>query len=387
MLGFYKKAALAFFCLVSLTLLLAWFCISRFFVSDALFPAATSTIPWKFETVTDAFRGGSSSVSVIEDVYSLDYEYHLTEKIMFPYVVAVMAFENLDIPNGLVDLSKYSTATYRVKCSQNNVMTFYILGFDEKVTIPGDFYTYRIAEKVFSCNDEWSEIEIDLRYLSVPAWWLETFNLEIADQQYSLDRAFAIAFDASRKGPLNTSVRVRISELVLHGQDWRFVWGFSGISAAIWIFYIVWLLRQYTLSLLFDVKERLKKDRPLIAYQQLSIEPHRDEEKSRVLRFMATEYADPEMSLEYAISKLGINRTKINELLKDELGLTFSSYLNRLRLAEAARLLASQEDANIAEIAYSVGYNNVSYFNKLFKSEYGCTPRTFKILYESKTVD
>ena len=67
----------------------------------------------------------------------------------------------------------------------------------------------------------------------------------------------------------------------------------------------------------------------------------------------------------------------------EELGLTFSSYLNKLRLTEAARLLAENEDANVSEIAYSVGYNNVTYFNKLFKQEYGCAPKTFKSLTQS----
>lgn len=95
---------------------------------------------------------------------------------------------------------------------------------------------------------------------------------------------------------------------------------------------------------------------------------------------MATEYANTEMTLEYAVSELGINRTKINEVLKEELGLTFNIYLNKLRLAEAARLLAESKDANIAEIAYSVGYKNVSYFNKLFKNEYSCTPKSFRSL-------
>jgi AraC-like DNA-binding protein len=83
------------------------------------------------------------------------------------------------------------------------------------------------------------------------------------------------------------------------------------------------------------------------------------------------------MSMEFAVARLGINRTKINELLRDELGMTFSTYLNKLRLAEAARLL-SRDDANVADIARSVGYKNVPYFNTVFKTEYGCTPKTFK---------
>ena len=99
---------------------------------------------------------------------------------------------------------------------------------------------------------------------------------------------------------------------------------------------------------------------------------------------MATEYANPDISLESVTLSLGINRTKINEILKEELALTFTAYLNKLRLTEAARLLSENEDANVSEIAYLVGYNNVSYFNKLFKNEYGCTPKTFKTLYQSK---
>ena len=387
MLGFYKRAIATFLGLLVLTASLAYLCMERVFISDALFPAHQSAIPWKFETVTDADIGGSSSVSVTEDVYGIDYEYHLTEDVMFPYVIAVIAFAELENAKDLVDISRYYTATFRVKCAPHNTLTFYIHSFDEKVTDPGDFYSYRIASTYFSCHEEWSEVEIDLRHLSVPVWWLELSNMDVSDQDYWLDKVVAIAFDASRNGPVSTPVSVKISELALHGRDWRYAWALAGLIVFVWGGFLSWLFRQYTLSLIADVKDKLKKDQPLIAYQQLSIEPHKDKEKSQVLRFMATEYANPDMSLEFAITKLGINRTKINEILKDELGMTFSAYLNKLRLAEAARLLSQQDDANVAEIAYRVGYNNVSYFNKLFKNEYGCTPGKFIGLNEFKKVE
>lgn len=121
-----------------------------------------------------------------------------------------------------------------------------------------------------------------------------------------------------------------------------------------------------------------------MAYKELSIEPQKDKEKSALLRLMATEYANPELSLESAAATLGINRTKINQILKDELGLTFTAYMKKLRLTEAARLLSENSEASISQIAYHVGYNNVSYFNKLFKAEYRCTPKTFQNLYRKK---
>jgi AraC-like DNA-binding protein len=58
--------------------------------------------------------------------------------------------------------------------------------------------------------------------------------------------------------------------------------------------------------------------------------------------------------------------------------MTFTTYLKKLRLTESARLLTENPAATVAEVAYSVGYGNVSYFNKLFKEEYGCTPKVFK---------
>ena len=90
-----------------------------------------------------------------------------------------------------------------------------------------------------------------------------------------------------------------------------------------------------------------------MAYKKLSIEPQKVKEKGSLLHYMATEYANPELSLEMAAAHLGINRSKINDILKEELSLTFSTYLNKLRLTEAARLLSENEEAN----------KNNAYFN------------------------
>jgi AraC-like DNA-binding protein len=331
--------------------------------------------------------GGSSSVTVTDDIYSFDFEYHLSEAIEFPHVFAVVAFSELESAKNPVDLSRYSTATFSVKCSTRNVLDFYVHSFDENVTDPLDFRSYRIASAIFSCHEEWSEVEIDLRHLKVPRWWLDMKQVDISDQNYWLDKVVAFTFVGSWQGPKNIPIKVKIGKLTLHGRDWRYAWVFAGLSAVIWIGFISWLFKQYTASLIADVETKLKKDKPLIAYQKLSIEPHRDKEKSQLLGFMATEYKNPDISLEFAAAALGINRTKINELLKDELGMTFGIYLNKLRLAEAARLLSRQEGANVAEIARLVGYINASYFNKLFKSEYGCTPGAFIGIYGSRKTE
>jgi len=112
----------------------------------------------------------------------------------------------------------------------------------------------------------------------------------------------------------------------------------------------------------------------------LTLEPFRDKEKAAILQFIGAHYTDPKLNMSTVTGRIGADRVKINEILKMELGMTFTGYVNRLRLTEAARLLKDDEDTPITDIAYSVGYANVPYFNKLFKEDYGCTPGAFRRL-------
>ena len=380
MLEFYRKSILIFFGLLCLTMILAIACLNGIFAHDVLLPASDSAISWKLGTAIDTAKGGTSSISVNDADTVLDYDYILTKSVEYPYVIATIYFS--EPAEHAADLSEYSTATFKVKCAPHNVLSFYLHSFDPSVPDPGNFSSYRIAEALFTCHEEWSNVEIDLKHLAVPAWWLEKFKMEASDQTYRLDKVGGISIGASQQGPTDRTANVKIDKLTLRGRDWRYGWAFAGWFALVWLGFIFWLFRHYTKSLVADVKDKLQKDRPLIAHQLLSTEPQQDQEKISLLRFIATEYADADLSLEKAIATLGINRIKINATLKQELGLTFTAYLNKLRLTEAARLLSENDNANVAEIAFLVGYNNVTYFNKLFRDEYGCSPTKFKKICE-----
>lgn len=384
MFRFYKKAVIVFLALATLTSLLAYVCLARTFRSDALLPAHKSVIPWTSTTDSDARDGGASSVSVNDSTHSLDFNITVEPDAQYPYASLMLIFGDAGNIKQVADFTQYSTLSFDVKCSMKNVLSFTVFSIDEHVTKPAEINTYRMAGTYFSCKEDWTRVEIDLRHLEVPEWWLKTFNFEFSDRDYRHARVKRVSFGSSLQSPVNTPFNIQIRELTLHGNDWRYEYAFWALFTLIWGGFVLWFFKQHTQYLIADIEEKLQKNRPLIAYQQLSIEPHKDKEKSLILRFMATEYADPDMSLETAMTKLGINRIKINDVLKEELGLTFIAYLNKLRLAEAARLLSEQSDASIAEIAYRVGYNNASYFNKLFKSEYGCTPKMFRSVRQPK---
>ncbi len=78
---------------------------------------------------------------------------------------------------------------------------------------------------------------------------------------------------------------------------------------------------------------------------------------------------------------LFINFSYACELFKKYSGTTFSKYLTNLRMEKATHLLLSTE-LPIEEICYQVGYNNYSYFNRVFKKIYDITPFQYRITHK-----
>jgi two-component system response regulator YesN len=69
----------------------------------------------------------------------------------------------------------------------------------------------------------------------------------------------------------------------------------------------------------------------------------------------------------------------LSRLIKKETGMTYPQYLNQIRL-EAARMLLCKSDLDIGKIAYEVGYQEVSHFNRVFKKTMGMNPTKYRKL-------
>lgn len=69
---------------------------------------------------------------------------------------------------------------------------------------------------------------------------------------------------------------------------------------------------------------------------------------------------------------------------KEAFGISFREYLVRLRLKEAARLLENPQ-ARVAQVAYAVGFNDMSYFSRMFKRYFGVLPSLVQSESKSST--
>ncbi|WP_276133412.1 AraC family transcriptional regulator [Polluticoccus soli] len=79
----------------------------------------------------------------------------------------------------------------------------------------------------------------------------------------------------------------------------------------------------------------------------------------------------------YYASQLNITEKKLNEVCKENSGENVSDYIKDRVLLEAKRLLHNT-DHNIKEIAYFLGFEDPSYFNRFFRVNTGVTAGDFR---------
>lgn len=376
---FYNKALISLVCLLLVSALVGYICVDNTFLKTSLLPHEKSDLPWYLNQRTDTPDGGLSTLTINDYRYSLDFDITLSRQAKYPHSALVLEFGERNKPIE-VDLSRYDKISFSAKCSTENILGFSLVTFDGKISRPDNVLSYRTPSVFFSCATEWQRVELDLTRLEIPQWWFDMFNVEPSNKGYTLKQVSKINIGNSYKSPFDIASNIQLTEITLTGRNWFYLYLFGIYLLLAGCGFAWWFFRQHSRALVNELKDKIQRDRPLIAYQQLSVETHRDRDRTAILHFMGTQYANPELNLDAVASSTNISRSKINDILKSELGFTFTAYLNKLRLTESARLLSQKEDANIAEIAYSVGYKNVSYFNKVFKEEYHCTPKTFKTL-------
>lgn len=94
-----------------------------------------------------------------------------------------------------------------------------------------------------------------------------------------------------------------------------------------------------------------------------------------VLRYLEENYRDG--SLTEAAALLHYELTSLSRLIRRETGKNYTDLLQEKRLSQAAWLLRNT-GRRVDEIAVSVGYENISYFHRLFSARFGCSPKKYR---------
>lgn len=86
---------------------------------------------------------------------------------------------------------------------------------------------------------------------------------------------------------------------------------------------------------------------------------------------------DPDYGVDELCQNIGYSRPQLYRKIKSIIGLSAIQFLRSIRLKRAAQLLSSGGGMSVSEVMYAVGFNNISYFSKIFFAEFGVLPKDY----------
>lgn len=109
---------------------------------------------------------------------------------------------------------------------------------------------------------------------------------------------------------------------------------------------------------------------------QISVSSLDEKFLQKVLALIEVHMEEENFSIEDFSQEAGYSRMQFYRKIKALAGQTPSQFVRTIRLKRAAQLLSKKSD-HVAQIAYSVGFGSLAYFNKCFKEQFGVTPGQF----------
>ena len=100
------------------------------------------------------------------------------------------------------------------------------------------------------------------------------------------------------------------------------------------------------------------------------------EKLKSVLRHVEKHFADT-ITIDEMAALCCFSSSHFMRFFKQTMGMPFTAYLNDYRLTLAAKELIETHKA-VLDIAAECGFENLSYFNRMFKKKYGMTPREYR---------
>ena len=130
------------------------------------------------------------------------------------------------------------------------------------------------------------------------------------------------------------------------------------------------------IAVIFQLWSSLLQCRELVLQNSKSDGNSDLEIQKNMVSFIYQHYVE-QISLNEIAASGNVSRSKCCLIFKHYLQQSPVDFLNTFRLKTSCNLLRNTEKS-ITEIAFSCGFNHLSYFSKLFIKNFGCTPREYR---------
>jgi len=121
--------------------------------------------------------------------------------------------------------------------------------------------------------------------------------------------------------------------------------------------------------------QRLAQE-PITASQELASNPLDDKLLKNAIAFIEEHIEDPMLDVESLALKMGMSRMTLYRKTRAIIGETPSQLIRSIRMKHAIEYLRSKE-YTVSEVAYKIGFSDLSSFSTAFKKQYGRAPSEY----------
>ena len=83
---------------------------------------------------------------------------------------------------------------------------------------------------------------------------------------------------------------------------------------------------------------------------------------NKIMKVINENLSEPTLNVEMLANSVGLSRVHLHRKLKELTNLSSRDFIRNIRMQQAAKLL-KEKKLTISEVAYAVGYNNLSHFS------------------------
>ncbi len=123
----------------------------------------------------------------------------------------------------------------------------------------------------------------------------------------------------------------------------------------------------------------------IFVYEQIDQTKEISFDIEKALRYIALNFSLP-LKLEDVAREINLSPTYLSKKFKKITGLTFTEYVNFIRIRQACQMLLTT-DGSITQIALNCGFNSSNYFKDCFRKINGVSPRTFRMQSKKQAFD
>jgi AraC-like DNA-binding protein len=314
---------------------------------------------------TDSVDAGNS---IIEEYTRSDsllaMSFVLKEGFVRPYVGINLQPKN----NSYIDISDYNQVQIVAAGEKITTVVVYLITLnDSSGRDQGRFNELYFCQNI-ELTPEKKTYKLPINRFKTPDWWYDVNNLSPNDD-YPPDWKHVTRINITTG--LAPTVDTRRSLALYNICFSRNNTGI--ISSMCFIQLLIILLMAGSSYIKSKPPKELKEI--IIRYKPILVDNQKEPPDS-FLEYINQNFQDCELSLKKISKATGISQRSITDGIAGQFNCNVKTYINGIRINEAKRLL-KETKLHISEIAYKVGFNSPSNFNRVFKNLTAMSPSEF----------